>query len=123
MRVIARTPRGLEAGEVLTVADDRVVAQMDNPPNGSIQGEMTADDECELARLTELTAADEEKCFEIIRDLEMPMDLVEIDTRVWRRTDGGVLSLGKSRGFQGIGETAGTTVSNPSRNAANWRAR
>ena len=37
MRVIARTPRGLEAGEVLTVADDRVVAQMDNPPNGSIQ--------------------------------------------------------------------------------------
>jgi cell fate regulator YaaT (PSP1 superfamily) len=69
----------LEAGEVLIEADDRAVAQMDNPANGSIQRQMSAEDESELARLSSLTVQDADKCIEIIRELDLPMDLVDIE--------------------------------------------
>lgn len=36
-RVIARTPRGLEAGEVLCEADERVVSQMNGGEQGAPQ--------------------------------------------------------------------------------------
>ncbi len=79
MRVIARTPRGLEAGEVLTVADERVVGQLDSPPSGTIQREMSAEDESELARLTVQIAEDSDRCLEIIQELDLPMDLVDVE--------------------------------------------
>lgn len=79
MRVIGRTPRGLEAGEVLCEADERVLAQMDSPPGGSIQREMTEVDEHELAHLTAKLVADADRCFEIIRELGLPMDLVDVE--------------------------------------------
>ncbi len=78
-RVIGRTARGLEAGEVLCTADDRAVAQMDNPPGGSIQREMTADDEHELARLASKLVSECDKCFEIIQEMDLPMDLVDVE--------------------------------------------
>lgn len=79
MRVIARTPRGLELGEVLAEAEDRVKKQMDNPPNGTIQREATDDDEAELAVLAAKSVEDADTCFETIRELELPMDLVDVE--------------------------------------------
>lgn len=78
-RVIARTPRGLEVGEVLNVADQRVVDQMDNPPGGSIQREITEEDENELAHIAAMGEQEAEACMRAIRDLELPMDLVDIE--------------------------------------------
>lgn len=79
MRVVARTPRGLEAGEVLCLADERALAQMDNPPGGSIQREMTEEDENELAHIASKTVSDANRCFEIIQEMELPMDLVDVE--------------------------------------------
>lgn len=79
MRVIARTPRGLEAGEVLTAANERVLDQLENPPSGNIQREMTENDENELSHIAQTTAEEAEKCFEIIREFDLPMDLVDVE--------------------------------------------
>lgn len=78
-RVIGRTARGLEVGDVLCEADEKAVAQLVDPPGGSIQREMTAEDARELAHL--LSKADEESdtCIRIIRELGLEMDLVEIE--------------------------------------------
>ena len=78
-RVIARTPRGLEAGEILTDADDRTIAQMNDPPNGSIQRELSEEDENELAHLAAKSIEEADKCFEIIQELGLPMDLVDVE--------------------------------------------
>ncbi len=78
-RVIARTPRGLELGEVLNVANDHALSQMDNPPGGSIQREVTEADENELSRLAAGYDADADTCMKAIRELELPMDLVDLE--------------------------------------------
>lgn len=78
-RVIARTPRGLEVGEVLTVASDQALAQMDNPPGGSIQRDVTDTDEIELSKLAAGYDADADTCIKTIRELELPMDLVDLE--------------------------------------------
>ena len=51
MQVIARTQRGMEAGEVLCEATDHVVASMVEPKNGQILREQTEEDTRELRRL------------------------------------------------------------------------
>lgn len=84
MRVVARTPRGLEAGEVLCEADDRVVGQVNDAlgsssPGGSIQREMSEADENELAHLATKGVEEASRCFDIIREMDLPMDLVDIE--------------------------------------------
>lgn len=79
MRVVARTPRGLEAGEVLCEADERVLKQMENPPGGTLQRPMSEEDENELAHITARSVAEADVCFNIIRELQLPMDLVDIE--------------------------------------------
>ncbi len=78
-RVIARTGRGLEMGEILCEADPRALAAMVDPPGGTIQRAMTAEDENEHAHLLTKSVAEAETCFDIIRELELPMDLVDIE--------------------------------------------
>lgn len=79
MRVIARTPRGLEVGEIVCEADERILAQMENPPGGTIQRPMTEEDENELAHLAAQSVAEADLCFRAIRELDLPMDLVDIE--------------------------------------------
>lgn len=78
-RVIARTARGLEIGEVLCEADDRALAAMIDPPGGSIQRQMTVEDENEHAHLLSKSVAEADLCFNLIRELNLPMDLVDIE--------------------------------------------
>lgn len=79
VRVISRTSRGLELGEVLCEATERVIAQMESPPGGSIQRRVTAADENELAHLVGKLDKDRDVCLEIIRELQLPMDLVDVE--------------------------------------------
>ncbi len=79
MRVIARTPRGLEAGEIVCQADERVLAQMDNPPGGTLQRQMTEEDENELAHIAAKSVGEADLCFQVIREMHLPMDLVDIE--------------------------------------------
>ncbi|GIX00776.1 MAG: signal peptidase [Pirellulaceae bacterium] len=78
-KVIARTGRGLEVGEVLCEADQRVLAQMVDPPAGTIQRELTASDEHELRRIESCAEQEAERCLRAIRDLGLKMDLVDVE--------------------------------------------
>lgn len=78
-RVVARTGRGLELGEVLCVADDHALSQLVDPPGGSIQRLMTDQDESELAHVLGQIDRESEACINIIRELGLEMDLVEIE--------------------------------------------
>ncbi len=79
MRVIARTGRGLEVGEVLCEADARALDAMVDPPGGSIQRAMTAEDENEYAHMLTKSVEEADVCYNIIRELNLPMDLVDIE--------------------------------------------
>jgi cell fate regulator YaaT (PSP1 superfamily) len=78
-KVIARTPRGLEVGEVLCEATDEVVAKMGESPVGSIQRLVTAQDESEILKIIAMARAEFETSRRIVRELELPMDLVDVE--------------------------------------------
>jgi cell fate regulator YaaT (PSP1 superfamily) len=50
-RVVVRTSRGLESGEVLCEATPQAVEQLNDPDNGQLLRIMTAEDENELSRM------------------------------------------------------------------------
>ncbi len=78
-KVIARTPRGLEVGEVLCEATDEVVAKMGDSPIGSIQRTISAQDESEILKIIAMAREEFETSRRIVRELELPMDLVDIE--------------------------------------------
>ncbi len=78
-RVVVRTDRGLEAGEVLCVATEETTAQLQDPRRGQILRQMTADDENELARIHQQERAEYETCRRVVSELSLPMKLVDIE--------------------------------------------
>jgi cell fate regulator YaaT (PSP1 superfamily) len=79
MRVIARTPRGLEAAEVLAEATDEQAKIMEGTPGGQIMREMSADDSNELTHLQEREATAFEACCKHVTRLGLPMQLVDLE--------------------------------------------
>jgi cell fate regulator YaaT (PSP1 superfamily) len=79
MQVIARTQRGLEAGEVLCEATDHVVANMTDPKGGQILHEQTEEDQRELRRLAEQEQREHEICRNEIAALALDMQLVDVE--------------------------------------------
>ncbi len=77
--VVARTNRGLERGEVLCEATDHVLSQMTSPPNGNIQRVTTAEDEAEHLAIENRQKREFEKCKQFIREMNLPMSLVDIE--------------------------------------------
>jgi cell fate regulator YaaT (PSP1 superfamily) len=77
--VIGRTNRGLERGEVLCEATDRVVAQMSNPASGSIQREVSQEDENEHRHLQLQQKREFDACKRIIHEMNLPMSLVDVE--------------------------------------------
>ena len=78
-RVIARTSRGLEAGEVLCDATAEAVERIRNPDNGQILRQMTPEDKNELDHI-QLQARDELKtCEGYVERLSLDMELVDIE--------------------------------------------
>ena len=78
-QVIARTDRGLEAGEVLCEAGKQSLAQLKQPSKGQVLREMTADDHNELRRLREQQREEFETCKRFIADMSLPMQLVDAE--------------------------------------------
>ena len=78
-RVIARTDRGLEAGEVLCEATESAMAQLKNPPKGQILRQMTADDRNELNRLHGQERNAYETCKRCIGEMKLAMQLVDAE--------------------------------------------
>jgi cell fate regulator YaaT (PSP1 superfamily) len=78
-RVIARTDRGLESGEILCEATDALVEKMTDPRRGQVLRAMSADDERDAQRLSEQQAREFELCRERITALTLPMELVDVE--------------------------------------------
>ncbi len=74
-RVICRTPRGLEVGEVLATAEPMVT----QPPQGSLLRRLTVEDDLLLARLEKNRAAAFAACSARLAELAAPAILVEVE--------------------------------------------
>jgi cell fate regulator YaaT (PSP1 superfamily) len=78
-RVIIRTGRGLESGEVLCEATENTLRQMSNPGQGQILREMTADDTNELAHIRSREREEFEICQKHVEQLQLDMELVDVE--------------------------------------------
>jgi cell fate regulator YaaT (PSP1 superfamily) len=78
-RVICRTDRGLEVGDVLCEATEQSLAQVPDPRKGQILREMTADDHRELTRMREQERAECATCERLIAESGLPMQLVDVE--------------------------------------------
>jgi cell fate regulator YaaT (PSP1 superfamily) len=78
-RVVVRTDRGTELGEVLCPATDRSAAFIENPHRGAIERVATDADLQEEARHAERSARDLEVCREFIIRRRLQMDLVDVE--------------------------------------------
>ncbi len=78
-RVIVRTDRGLESGEVLCEATEQALAQLSNPPQGQLLRAMTAEDHHEASRLRAQERQEFEICSRQIARLGLPMKLVDVE--------------------------------------------
>ncbi|MCR9115632.1 MAG: signal peptidase [bacterium] len=79
MRVISRTNRGLEAGEVLCEATENSLRQMKNPPGGQVLREMSAEDKNEVDHLQSMIADKIKACKKHVVDLGLKMQLVDVE--------------------------------------------
>lgn len=79
MRVVSRTNRGLEAGEVLCEATEHSLKQMKNPPTGQVLREMSPEDINEYNHLKSLIPDKLQACKNHIRSLELKMQLVDVE--------------------------------------------
>jgi len=78
-KVIARTERGLEEGEVLCEATEEVLGRVDSPREGQILREMTADDAREITQIGGQRARHIETCQKCIDKLGLKMKLVDVE--------------------------------------------
>ena len=78
-RVIARTDRGLEAGDVLCEGTDPVLACLKDAAEGQVLREMTAEDSHELGRIQEQAHRELDTCQECIEKLKLSMQLVDVE--------------------------------------------
>jgi cell fate regulator YaaT (PSP1 superfamily) len=78
-QVIARTHRGLEAGEVLCEATDEAVAQLVDPKQGQILRRVSEDDARELRKLFEQERREYGICLQRIMELNLDMQLADVE--------------------------------------------
>lgn len=78
-QVVARTSRGLEAGEVLCEATDDAVAQLSDPKQGQILRKVNDDDIRDLRKMFEQERREFEICQQQVEQLNLEMQLVDVE--------------------------------------------
>jgi len=78
VKVIARTPRGLESAEVLAEATDEQAKLLESSAGGQIMREMSGEDFNELAHIHEREPVAFETCAKHVTRLGLPMQLVDL---------------------------------------------
>jgi cell fate regulator YaaT (PSP1 superfamily) len=78
-RVVVRSDRGLEAGEVLCETNSRILESIGEPTHGTIVRQVTPDDEAQLERLREREQQELDACCEIIAKRQLQMELVDVE--------------------------------------------
>ena len=79
IRVVARTNRGLEVGEILCEATEEALKQLKDPPYGQILRPMTAEDHNELTHIQSQERLEFEACQRSVSVLALQMQLVDIE--------------------------------------------
>ncbi|QDU29366.1 hypothetical protein ETAA8_44750 [Anatilimnocola aggregata] len=79
MKVVARTQRGLEAGDVLCEATDDVAKSLSGSPGGAILRELSQEDANELVHIHSKERNEFEVCRNHVKDLGLPMELVDVE--------------------------------------------
>ncbi|MDA7978640.1 MAG: signal peptidase [Pirellulales bacterium] len=78
-RVIARTDRGLEVGEILSEATEAAIAHLDDPVKGPILRVMSAEDENEIFRLRSQERIEWDKCREQVTQHGLDLKLIDVE--------------------------------------------
>ena len=78
-KVIARTNRGLEAGEVLCEATEAAVRHLKDPTSGQILRAMTSQDSNELAHMKSTERGEFEICRNHVEQIGLEMQLVDVE--------------------------------------------
>lgn len=78
-RVVARTPRGLEAGDVLCEASDAQTAMLASAPGGQILREISGEDSNELSHIHNKERAEFEVCVRHVERLKLKMTLLDVE--------------------------------------------
>jgi cell fate regulator YaaT (PSP1 superfamily) len=78
-RVITRTNRGLEAGEVLCEANDEAIRQLKDPKQGQIVRLQSEDDIRELRKMFEQERREYSICDQRIKELGLAMRLADVE--------------------------------------------
>ncbi|PQO32245.1 signal peptidase [Bremerella cremea] len=78
-KVIVRTKRGLEVGDVLCEATDEAVKQLSDPTFGSIMRAMSEEDEKQTQHMVGDIAREIETVRRVIAEMNLPMQLVDIE--------------------------------------------
>src|SRR5262249_29628673 len=78
-RVIVRTERGQEVGDVLCPAEPRAVARHSEPPSGRILRRLPDDDRAALARLEAKEPQELETCQQFVAQRHLQMELVDVE--------------------------------------------
>ena len=79
MRVVARTQRGLEGGDVLCEATDEQAAKIGSAPGGQILRELSADDAGELTHIHAKERSEFDVCVRHTARLGLPMQLIDVE--------------------------------------------
>ena len=79
MKVVARTQRGLEAGDVLCEATDDVAKSLSASPGGAILRELSQEDANELVHIHSKERNEFEVCRNHVAELRLPMELVDVE--------------------------------------------
>ncbi|MFP6676266.1 MAG: regulatory iron-sulfur-containing complex subunit RicT [Pirellulaceae bacterium] len=79
MRVVVRTNRGMETGDVLSVATEQSTKQLKSPGSGQIVREMTTEDDNEMLHIKGREAEEFETCMRHVDKLDLDMSLVDIE--------------------------------------------
>ena len=77
--MIARTNRGLEAGDVLCVATDEILGSLKDVPHGQILRAMTPEDSNELTHIKTNERKEFEICQRHVQQLGLSMQLIDIE--------------------------------------------
>jgi cell fate regulator YaaT (PSP1 superfamily) len=78
-QVIARTQRGLEAGEVLCEATEEAVAQLKDTQQGQILRRLSEDDSRELRKMFEQERREYAICNDRIKEMGLEMQLADVE--------------------------------------------
>ncbi len=78
-KIIARTSRGLEGGQVLCEATEHAVENLRNARHGQILRKQTRDDGHELEKMHEQERGEFGVCQQRIRELSLHMDLIDVE--------------------------------------------